>query len=826
LAIDTGILSLLPAIHVSGNLSLNATNGAINQGAPLSVGNTLTGSSSGNVTLLNAGNQINTLGSFSAPSFSLVNSQALTINGPVSTALPGTLAVNALGALNVNAALAGGAVNLTAASVTLASSVTTTMSLSVTANSGAIVQSSGTLTSPASCTFDAGANTITLAHDVSCATAAFTAATLNLNGALDFGASIDTSVIATVTGNYSQTGALALRAFATSSHELAVSGSAALGGKLIVNFASVPAIGQNLTVLTAASVSGTFAALEVTGLPNDRVAEISYTASSVVLTIRAAVTCFVKFDAAGVHDGSSWVDAYTDLQSALLNTGCEQIWVARGVYTPTTTTDRSIAFRLTAHLLGVYGGFGGSEAQLAQRDVAANLTVLSGDIDSNDTGSNGVDADAGDIVGNNSYHVIVMDGTAPAGPITASAVLDGFTITGGQAEGDASDSSGGGLYCDGSGAGHACSPTLSNLHFAGNESGTNGGGLYLDGSGGGDSSPLVANTTFSGNASANGGGAFHEAGATGGRVSPTYINDTFSGNRGFYGGAIYHHVSSGTGTLSLTNVSVSNNHADAGGGALAEYSCGGAPTVNITNTIFWADTGPAGSEEMVVICDTPVFTNSVVQGSGGSGAGWQTAFGTDGGGNLDADPKLGPLQDNGGSTPTLMLAAGSSAIDAGLDSACNAAPVYAHDQRGIVRPIGAHCDIGAVEATHLILNVTDGVAFGFYGNTLQYIVTLQNQSATDTISGVHLGGLGTAALDGPNTLWFCTIGNCTTTQTQGPFSDVATLVPSGTLTWLVNVPVLQNSTAATATMTIRSNVAGAVTDTDTLAIFRGTFDGP
>ena len=52
------------------------------------------------------------------------------------------------------------------------------------------------------------------------------------------------------------------------------------------------------------------------------------------------------------------------------------------------------------------------------------------------------------------------------------------------------------------------------------------------------------------------------------------------------------------------------------------------------------------------------------------------------------------------------------------------------------------------------------------------------------------------------------------------------LSPSGTLTWLVNVPVLQNSTAATATMTIRSNVAGAVTDTDTLAIFRGTFDGP
>jgi hypothetical protein len=44
--------------------------------------------------------------------------------------------------------------------------------------------------------------------------------------------------------------------------------------------------------------------------------------------------------------------------------------------------------------------------------------------------------------------------------------------------------------------------------------------------------------------------------------------------------------------------------------------------------------------------------------------------------------------------------------------------------------LGAHCDIGAVEATRLSLSVGDGDAYAFYGKTVQYVVTLQNQSAT------------------------------------------------------------------------------------------------
>jgi len=102
----------------------------------------------------------------------------------------------------------------------------------------------------------------------------------------------------------------------------------------------------------------------------------------------------VKSDAAGTHNGSSWVDAYADLQSALVDPGCYTIWVARGLYKPTTTADRSIAFNVPPHAR-VYGGFAGTETLFAQRDVAAYPTVLSGDIDNNDNN--------GHVVGNNSF---------------------------------------------------------------------------------------------------------------------------------------------------------------------------------------------------------------------------------------------------------------------------------------------------------------------------------------------------------------------------------------------------------------------------------------
>jgi hypothetical protein len=60
--------------------------------------------------------------------------------------------------------------------------------------------------------------------------------------------------------------------------------------------------------------------------------------------------------------------------------------------------------------------------------------------------------------------------------------------------------------------------------------------------------------------------------------------------------------------------------------------------------------------------------------------------------DIDADPEVAALADNGGPTKTMALTAGSPAIDAGDDAACPAT-----DQRGVPRPQGPHCDIGAYE---------------------------------------------------------------------------------------------------------------------------------
>src|ERR1700733_3952914 len=199
-------------------------------------------------------------------------------------------------------------------------------------------------------------------------------------------------------------------------------------------------------------------------------------------TTHVRATCFVDARAAGAKDGCSWIDAYDDLQAALTESSCTEIWVAKGIYTP-SSTDRWISFAINPGV-AVYGGFAGGEITRDPRDFVLNRTVLSGDIGRDDAGSDGVDATAADIRSDNSFHVGVMDG-ASGKSIFASTVLDGFTITGGDANDTTFgfDAQGAGLFCRGEGFGHECSPTLRNLVFSGNND-YEGGTLFDDGTGG------------------------------------------------------------------------------------------------------------------------------------------------------------------------------------------------------------------------------------------------------------------------------------------------------------------------------------------------------
>ena len=125
---------------------------------------------------------------------------------------------------------------------------------------------------------------------------------------------------------------------------------------------------------------------------------------------------YVDGSAAGLNDGTSWANAYTDLQDALAASGNE-VWVATGTYTPTTPNgDSAVTFQLRDGL-SVYGGFVGGEATRGERDPATNVTVLSGDLNGDDGGGTGVNARWYNM-GENSYHVVMADGV--------TALLDGF----------------------------------------------------------------------------------------------------------------------------------------------------------------------------------------------------------------------------------------------------------------------------------------------------------------------------------------------------------------------------------------------------------------
>lgn len=178
----------------------------------------------------------------------------------------------------------------------------------------------------------------------------------------------------------------------------------------------------------------------------------------------------------------------------------------RRTYTPTVAAapqfpERIVTFNVRPGV-AVYGGFAGTETRRSQRDFTTHRAILSGDI-----GVPGSNTD-------NSYRVVSMYGTTTAGTITASTVLDGFTIRDGYANNNVSSiNSGAGLHCLGSGSGNECSPSLRTSPSS--RTAPNGGASYNHGNAG-VSSPLLVNVTMSGNSAGQYDGAmFNDGGFTG-----------------------------------------------------------------------------------------------------------------------------------------------------------------------------------------------------------------------------------------------------------------------------------------------------------------------
>lgn len=384
--------------------------------------------------------------------------------------------------------------------------------------------------------------------------------------------------------------------------------------------------------------------------------------ASLVLSLATSVAAQINIvlrvdrDATGAGDGTSWADAFTDLQVAIeagrlytSSTGWwVQLWVAEGSYAPAGPGGPRTATFLLPYQVALYGGFGGDEEFFVQRDPLAHATVLTGDLLGDDLpgGLNRAD---------NVYHVLTADNVYP------SSVVDGFTVHGGQADDpQGGHDLGGGLLALNS------SPTVLGCTFTDNRAGSGGaiaiGRHYweheasirgctfednhaLSGCGGAlyvldvawldvDACRFVGNRSSGGPAARGGGAVFIEAGAkvlvrdsrfvdnadltpgdTGRGGALCNQSDTlrleacaFAGNAAALGGAVWN-----SGDITLSHATFSANTAGLGGGLLLDGARAtlagctfhgnmaadgggvaslGSPLVLVRNTILWGNVAP------------------------------------------------------------------------------------------------------------------------------------------------------------------------------------------------------------------------------------------
>jgi len=186
------------------------------------------------------------------------------------------------------------------------------------------------------------------------------------------------------------------------------------------------------------------------------------------------------------------------------------------------------------------------------------------------------------------YHVVVG---------ANNATLNGFTVTGGNANGTWNNGKGGGMYND-----NCSSLMVANCTFYNNSAWDDGGGMYNH-----NSSPTVTNCTFSSNSAGWGGGMYN------GESSPTVTNCTFLSNSAVNGaGGMYnHHYSS----VTVTNCTFSNNSATWGGGMQNHYHS----SVTVTNCIFSGNSATWGGginndESSTTVTNCTFYGNSATAG--------------------------------------------------------------------------------------------------------------------------------------------------------------------------------------------------------------------
>ncbi len=371
----------------------------------------------------------------------------------------------------------------------------------------------------------------------------------------------------------------------------------------------------------------------------------------------------------------------------------------------TAITNNTITFTDVTMPVGANDDSGGGGLYSAGGDVTvAGSDVSHNTVDqassSGDNGGGGiysgggaVEVDASTVLGNSVHITSDSSGDNGGGGIHSEGggvSLSGSTVNGNSftiGSSTGGDNGGGGVYEDGGAVAVVFSSIDGNTLTLQNDTGGDDGGGGLASQGGdiavtfSSVSNNTSNITDSGGD--DGGGAILDEGG-----DNVYLTSTFSGN----------------------SMTISGSGSDNGGGAI--YNFGDSLIGNLTI----ADNGinaPAGA---ILNRGQAQFKNTIVAGNTSTPAGNCAGTGTfaSAGFNLESanscgfnatgdlvntDPHLGPLQNNGGPTPTQALPAGSPAVDAGDCSPLAGTPPLTIDQRGTARPqpAGGRCDIGAFE---------------------------------------------------------------------------------------------------------------------------------
>jgi len=271
--------------------------------------------------------------------------------------------------------------------------------------------------------------------------------------------------------------------------------------------------------------------------------------------------------------------------------------------------------------------------------------------------------------------------------------IEGVTITGGLA----SEAVGPNLPGDGGGilAYEAEELILNGVNLTGNSAAKNGGGISAPPEGSSVTAVTINASTIAGNKVTGGlveglGGGVYVLGDL------AILNSTVSGNSAestagmVQGGGVLaalEPTATEPSKVSILNTTIAGNSVGTAGvgGGLAIYNPtpGVVTELAVKNTIVAGNSGPTGPSDCGTVATIASDHNLSSDAS---------CMFTDPGSRQNADAKLGPLQANGGETDTMALLAGSPAIDAGTNEGCPAT-----DQRGVARPQGAACDIGAFE---------------------------------------------------------------------------------------------------------------------------------